>query len=239
VSPVGGAAPAVAAIVVAARHAARLGRALDSVAWAAERLVLDPAASLGGPLPADVRRVTVVDQARAPWLLLLREDEAVPAALAAEIAAAVAGPPRAYRIAQEFCGAQGRLRPRGAAVRLAPRAGARVVVGPGLSLGLASDAPCARLREPIARALGDLDVAVEQLDATSTALAHLLAAEGVRARGPRLVAAAARTGARVLGGRAGVRLGWGRWVLAVLAAYEPVAAYAKLWELERCRLTAP
>ncbi len=242
-SAMGGAAPPVAAIVVAARAGARLDHALDSVAWAAERLVLDPAASVGGALPADVRRIARADavgeHARAPWLLLLREDEVVPPALAAEIAGAVAGPPRAYRIAEELVGPQGRLRPRGATVRLAPRAGARVVLGAGLALGLASDVPGGRLRAPIARTLGDLAAAVEQLDAASTALAHLLAAAEVPARGRRLLAAAARTGARVLGGRAGGRLGWGRWILAVLAAYELVAAYAKLWELERCRPTAP
>src|SRR5579883_283004 len=232
-----------AMLAEAARAGARLDHALDSVAWAAERLVLDPAASVGGALPADVRRIARADavgeHARAPWLLLLREDEVVPPALAAEIAGAVAGPPRAYRIAEELVGPQGRLRPRGATVRLAPRAGARVVLGAGLALGLASDVPGGRLRAPIARTLGDLAAAVEQLDAASTALAHLLAAAEVPARGRRLLAAAARTGARVLGGRAGGRLGWGRWILAVLAAYELVAAYAKLWELERCRPTAP
>jgi hypothetical protein len=243
VSAVDGAAPPVAAVVVAAEPGARLARALDSVAWAAERIVLAPAGSVGGALPPGVRCTeqphAVAEQVHVPWLLLLREDETVSPRLAAEIAAAVAGPPRAYRIAHELSGAQGRLRPRGAMVRLAPRAGARVVLRPGLALALASQAPRARLRAPLAQALGDLGTALEQLDATSSALAHLLAASGARARAGWLVAAAATTGVRVLGGSAGGRLGWGRWILAVLAGYESVVAYTKLWELERCRPSVP
>lgn len=244
-SGVRGAPPAVTAVVMGARAGARLARALDSVAWAAERVVLDPAGSLAETaLPADVRRLTapeaVVETGGAPWLLLLREDETVPAALAAEVAAvARAGPPRAYRIGQELRGAQGRLRLRGASVRLAPRAGARLVFERGLALALSAPAPRARLEEPLARELGDLDAALEQIDAVTTALAHLLALLGASCRARRMLAAAAATGARVLGGSARVRLGWGRWILAVLAAYEPVVTYAKLWELHRCRPVLP
>src|SRR5207244_1644636 len=80
----------VAAVVLASRGGARLERALDSVAWAGERIVLDPAGRLGTePLPSGVRRGgDPAEAAAAPWLLLVEEHEAVGAPLAAAIAGA-------------------------------------------------------------------------------------------------------------------------------------------------------
>src|SRR5207247_707162 len=94
----------VAAVVLASRGAPRLAAALDGVAWAGERIVLDPAGRLGAePLPEGVRRANEpADAARAAWLLLVEEHEAVRPSLVAAIASALEAPgARAYRIAQE------------------------------------------------------------------------------------------------------------------------------------------
>src|SRR5438046_10187204 len=92
----------VAAVVLASRGGARLARALESVAWAGERIVLDPAGRLGAePLPGGVRWGCDPAAAAAPWLLLVEEHETVQPPLAAAIAGAVeATAARAYRIEQ-------------------------------------------------------------------------------------------------------------------------------------------
>src|SRR5216117_2068669 len=125
----------VAAVVLASRGGARLARALESVAWAGERIVLDPAGRLGAePLPGGVRWGGDPAAAAAPWLLLVEEHEAVGAPLAAAIAGAVEAPAaRAYRIAQEVIAFGTTLRLRCAPVRLALRAGARLRLRTGLT----------------------------------------------------------------------------------------------------------
>src|SRR5437870_1453122 len=112
----------VAAVVLASRGGARLARALESVAWAGERIVLDPAGRLGAePLPGGVRWGCDPAAAAAPWLLLVEEHETVQPPLAAAIAGAVEAPAaRAYRIAQEVIAFGTTLRLRRAPVRLAP-----------------------------------------------------------------------------------------------------------------------
>jgi len=45
----------VAAVVLASRGGARLASALDGVAWAGERIVLDPAGRLGAALSPPIR----------------------------------------------------------------------------------------------------------------------------------------------------------------------------------------
>src|SRR5206468_6801089 len=116
----------VAAVVLASRGGARLARALESVAWAGERIVLDPAGRLGAePLPGGVRWGCDPAAAAAPWLLLVEEHETVQPPLAAAIAGAVEAPAaRAHRIAPAVSAFGTTLRLRRAPVRLALRAGA-------------------------------------------------------------------------------------------------------------------
>ena len=80
----------VAAVVLGARGGARLARALASVGWAGERIVIDPAGRLGAAtLPPGVRRLEspldLAGATEARWLLLLREDEVAPPGLAAAV----------------------------------------------------------------------------------------------------------------------------------------------------------
>ena len=234
--------PSVAAVVLAARGGARLARTLASVAWAGERLVVDPARQLAGAaLPPGVARLDRPDEVsgrtRAPWLLLLTEDEVAPAALAAAVRAATAHPRGdAYRITREVHGFGAVVAVAGAPVRLARRERARVGVGAGLTPVLRVPPGWRkRLEVPLMANVGDaLADAVENLDADATALAGLLRA----ARRTPLVRTAAWAtlvgGARVLVGRrrpTGARgVPWARWSLAVLAGYRAMAAYGKLWE---------
>ena len=76
----------VLAVVVVTRAGRALARALDSVAWAAERGVLDPAGEVGSEtVPAGVRlardATQVVGLGTAPWMLLLAEHEVAAAGL--------------------------------------------------------------------------------------------------------------------------------------------------------------
>src|SRR6266566_3145018 len=131
----------VAAVVLASRGGARLASALDGVAWAGERIVLDPAGRLGGePLPDGVRWAgEPAEAARAAWLLLVEEHEAVRPSLVAAIASALEAPgARAYRIAQEVIAFGTTLRLRHAPVRLARRDGVRLRLRTGLTPELAA-----------------------------------------------------------------------------------------------------
>src|SRR5438132_697225 len=120
---------------------ARLASALDGVAWAGERIVLDPAGRLGAePLPDGVRWAgEPAEAARAAWLLLVEEHEAVRPSLVAAIASALEAPgARAYRIAQEVIAFGTTLRLRHAPVRLARRDGVRLRLRTGLTPELAA-----------------------------------------------------------------------------------------------------
>ena len=234
----------VAAVVLASRGGARLGRALDSVAWAAERIVLDPGGRTGAePLPDDVRRGgDPTEVASAPWLLLLEEHETVSRPLAAAIAAAVERPAAtAYRIPQEVTAFGVTLRPRRAPVRLACRSDARLALRSGLALELAFDGPGApRLSEPLlTNGAPTLAAAVEDLDAQATTLAVLLHARRVRPRLRHLVVPPLVAGARALAARSARGGFWGRWTLAVLGGYRVLVAYAKLWEMRRDEAARP
>ena len=237
--------PQVAAVVVGAQGGARLARALAGVAWAGERIVLDPAERLAAErFPDGVRRATgtttpLADLTAAPWLLLIAEDEVVSDAVATHIAAvaadAAAAP--AYRFGQEVNVDGTRLRLPGKPVRLARRVGAEIGLGPGLCLALTT--PPGRVEQgpaplTIERA-GTIGAVVAELDADGSALAAVLQAHGVRPWFHRLLLAPLAAGGRVVFGRARSRLGWERWVIAVVVAYRVVVAYAKLWELRRAR----
>ncbi len=135
----------VAAVVLASRGGARLASALDGVAWAGERIVLDPAGRLGAePLPDGVRWAEEpAEAARAAWLLLVEEHEAVRPSLVAAIASALEAPgARAYRIAQEVIAFGTTLRLRHAPVRLARRDGVRLRLRTGLTPELAAGGGC-------------------------------------------------------------------------------------------------
>jgi len=225
----------VAAVVLGARGGACLARALASVGWARERIVVDPAGRLGAAtLPPGVRRLErPLDLGRATearWLLLLREDEVAPPGLAAAVADATASGAAAYRIGRTLDLHGRTLRLPGAPVRLARRETARLHVGAGASLALGSRAARAgRIASRLLVEEDSLEDAVEALDADATALAALLQALAVRPRLSRLAVAPLAAAAPVLAARGGP-LGWGRWIAAVLAGYRAFVVQAKLWE---------
>jgi hypothetical protein len=235
----------VAALVLASRGGARLEEALASVAWASERLVLDPARRLAGSTsPAlVVRGREPADAASAPWLLLLEEQERVPAALAATITqvACAPGALAAYRIGQEAHAFGAALALPGAPVRLVRRAGARLAVRAGLQAELRpAHGRAGRLRgRLVADGAPSLAQAVEELEADASALAALLHERGVRPGVRHLLLAPLGPSARVLLARGrGGGLG-GRWALAVLAGYRALVGYAKLWEARRAEGSRP
>ncbi|HZP41306.1 MAG TPA: hypothetical protein VFD84_07325 [Candidatus Binatia bacterium] len=229
--------PTLAAVVLAGAGGARLARTLASVAWADERAVLDPTGALAGAeLPAGVARVGGAvpgDAIRAPWVLALAAGEVVSPALRDAIAAALAGPAAAYRVAREVAGFDTVLRTRGAPIRLAPRAGARLALDRGLELAIGPLAgPVRRLAEPLLVPVGPtVREAVAALVADGGALAAVLRAAAVRPTARRMLAGAAAAALRVLAARAQARVRWGRWTLAVLAGYRTLYAYGRLWEL--------
>jgi hypothetical protein len=232
----------VAALVLGARGGARLARALASVAWAAERIVVDPAERLAvEALPGGVRRAAGAGDpaamASASWLLVLNEDEVVPPPLASEVSTVTARASRpAYRVGVEVHGLGAGVRLRGAPVRLARRAGTRLHARAHVGVELRPAAgPCGRLATRLLSSPGDsLAEAVDDLDADSAVLAAMLRQRLVRPRLAPPVLAALAAGGRVLWGRGAPgapRRRWGRWTLAVLAGYRAVTAYAKLWEV--------
>jgi len=220
----------VAAVVLASRGGARLASALDGVAWAGERIVLDPAGRLGAePLPDGVRWAgEPAEAARAAWLLLVEEHEAVRPSLVAAIASALEAPgARAYRIAQEVIAFGTTLRLRHAPVRLARRDGVRLRLRTG-----GGRAP--RLPERLVTNAGPtLAAAVDELDAQAATLAALLHARRVRPRAWHLVVPPLAASGRALLARGRAGGFWGRWTLAVLDGYRALVAYAKLWEIRQ------
>jgi hypothetical protein len=242
-----GAVPEVTALVLGSRGGARLNRALASVAWTGDRIVLDPAGRLGEePLPPSVRRLVDAARAcevtRAPWLLLLQEDEVTPPALAAAVGAEVRGatPRMAYRIPRQLRALGATLRV-GAPVRLARGPGARLRLTAALTVELraASGRPGRLAAHLEAWGAPSLAEAVQDVEAEAAAYAELLRAQGVRPRLHRLMVAPIVAAGGLLSARAAARLPWARWSLAVLAGYRPAVAYAKLWELRRLGASTP
>ena len=232
----------VAAVVLGLRGGGRLARALGSVAWAAERIVVDAAGRIdAATLPPGVRRVAsplaLAGATRAAWLLLLHEDEMASPDLAAAVRAATASGVAAHRIGRTVAFGAGPLALPGGTIRLVRRDAARLRGGPGGSFALAG----AGVRAPrlparlVVEASDSLEDAVETLDADATALAALLHALGVRPRLGRLALAPVVAAVPLLVARGGP-LGWGRWVAAVLAGYRAFVVQAKLWErgVEAC-----
>jgi hypothetical protein len=244
--PPGGSSPGtvteVTAVVLGTRGGGRLARALASVAWAGERVVLDPADRLAAErLPAGVRLhrgVRLGEATRASWLLLLDEHEVAPPALASAIAEALRSPAPwpGYRIALEVEALGARLRPRGEPVRLAQRSGVRLVLGRGLTPELSSTGAPGRL--PVAlegHGADSLGEAVEDLDAYAGMVAALLAAAGTDTGIAASMRACVGAGARMLWARGAAPRPWSRWSIAVLAGYRAMVAHAKLWEVRFTR----
>jgi len=223
----------VSAIVLATRGGARLTDALASVAWAAERIVADPADRIDGQaLPAGVVRARDgVAVATRSWLLLLRADETVSDELAATIRAATDA--AAYRLGQAVVAGGATFHLRGAPIRLARRAGTRLVAGGALGVELAVEAgPVRRLAgHLVMHAAPSLAVAVDELDAESATRAALLRAAGVRPRLAHLLVAPVAPATRALFARGSGAEPWTRWTLGVFAGFVAIATYAKLWEL--------
>ena len=226
----------------ARRDAARA--ALDVVAWARERVVLDPAARLRRPacrrasgcgVDADA---TLAALGSAAWLLLLGEDE---------VATGVGGRRERARRAPATASARrtrGRgsrrsasgCAPRARPVRLAPRAGAVSCSTATLELALATSpaAPGRRLDVDAARRTPatrwrDASTRSRRRVAALAALLAQLARDRTRWRGVRLAAGARSRRAR-LRARDGLAPAWrGGWPRCS-RAYRVVVAHAKLWE---------
>ena len=134
----------VLAVVVVTRAGRSLARALDSVAWASERAVLDPAGEVGAEIvPAGVRlapgtRPRCRRSARRRGCSSSRSTRWRPRAWTRTSRASRGRAlPECCRVGVAVDTLGVRLVPRYAAVRLAPRDTARVVVERGLELGLA------------------------------------------------------------------------------------------------------
>jgi hypothetical protein len=229
----------VTATVLAASGGTLLERTLDSVSWAAERVVVDPADRLAGQaLPAGVRRVVgLTGDAGQPRTLLLVEGEIVPPALRDEIRDGLPG--GALRMPRQLAIAGGTLQPRGAAVRFAPRGEDAISLGRGFAPALVGAGSATETRHAIVVPPFDAMQVMSGMQGESTILAHLLEASGARVRLPWIVSTPLVVAARVLFGRSPGRLGWGRWVLGVVAGYTVLASYAKLWELAKRRPMVP
>ena len=236
----------VAAVVLAAMGGARLERSLASVAWARERVVLDPSARVDGrELPAGVRYVArpapLIDLGSADWLLLVLEGEVVSAPLADGLAAirVDAAEARAFAVPVEMHAIGTRWTPR-PAVRLAPRTAATLVVRDGRP-ELAAEGTALPLAEAsiVVEAPPSLEAAVQALDAESAAVAALLHRGGLRVKVRQLLLPPLATVTRVLLARGGSTRPWARWVAAVFAGYRTLLVPAKVWELRQLAAVQP
>ena len=245
----------VTAVVVAARGGARLARALGSVAWADERVVLDPAARLPAARlappswPAAGLRLEgagggtdLAAVVSTPWLLLLHERESAAPGLAAAVAAVAQAPGArgSYRVPQEVEGFGVRFRPPGAPVRLARRDGARlrVTVHGGLAIAAPEPRPGRLAAGVIAHAAPSVTDTVDEMEADGSVVAALLALAAVRPGIGRSLLAATTAGARIACAR---RVASGperwreaRWCLTTLTGYGALLAHAQLWERSEC-----
>lgn len=221
----------VAALVVAHRGGAALEQTLASVEWAQPRWLLDPAGALSPEAwPADVERWA--GSAAGGWVLLLSEGERAGDGLRTILEAAPADGPEARSVSMEHHAFGGVIRARRGAVRLCrgPRCAVRAALGGRLAFaadGPAPPLPGAVIVDPLPPLPAE---AVDALNAEARTLAALAAAHGQRPRLVRLLAGGAAGAGALLFGKGSGRLGWGRWIAAVLAGYRALLAEAKLWE---------
>ena len=233
----------VTAIVLAASGGVRLERSLASVEWAAERIVLDPAARIDArAVPAGVRHVAraadLAELGAAPWLLLLLEGEVASSRLG-EALAGVSGA-EAFGVPLEVHGIDAHWTPRRAPIRLAARAAVRLVVRDGrpelAGRGGGLGAGGARI---VAEAAPSLEDAVQTLDAECGAVAAWLAAGPARVRLHQLVLPPLAAMLRAMAAPGGSARPWARWVAAVFAGYRALLVPAKVWELRQGAAIAP
>jgi hypothetical protein len=220
-----------AALVVVHRGGAALERTLASVDWAARRFLVDPAGALSpAAWPAGVGRWPA--PADAGWVLLLSEGERAGDELRAILEAAPDDGPPARRLTIEHHAFGGSIRARRGSVRLCRAGCSEVRASLGGNLGFAARGaapllPGAVIIDPLLPLPAE---AVDALNAEARTLAALAAAHGQRPRFMRLLAGGAAGAAGLLFGKGSGRLGWGRWIAAVLAGYRALLAEAKLWE---------
>jgi hypothetical protein len=226
----------ICAVVLAARGGAALRAALDAVAWADERAVLDPAGIVGGAdVAAGVHLGRRADELAAlgttPWLLLLAEHEEARPPFPAAAAAAVAAGPAALspRLELETLGV--RFVMPAAPIRLAPRAGCRVELDRGCGPALVAPHPRRRLEATIRARGGDTVAdAFELLQAEALVVSRVLGQLGRAGCRHGLLTSPLAASSRVLRARAESPAGLARWVAAVIAGYRVVLAQAQCWE---------
>ena len=230
----------VVALVVAHRGGADLARTLASVAWMADRYVVDPGGVLSpGTWPSSAGHWTA--SGVHGWVLLLAEGEVVSEGFAAALAPLERSDVEAYRLAVECRAFAGVIRLRSRPVRLRRRMPheIRVALGGELTFAESSGAPVLAAAA-VTRHLPPLPgEAIDALNAEASVLAALAASRGVRPRAARLLASGLAGAARVLLGRGHGRLGWGRWIAAVLTGYRALLAEAKLWERVQLGVSPP
>jgi hypothetical protein len=229
----------VVALVVAHRGGADLARTLASVEWMAERYVVDPGSVLSpGAWPPKTARWTAPGSGG--WVLLLAEGEVVSDGFAAALETIDRSDAEAYRLAVECRAFAGVIRLRSRPVRLRRRAPYEIRVALGGELAFAGAARSPVLAAAVTRHLPRLPGdAIDALNAEASVLAALAAAGGVRPRAARLLASGMTGAARVLFGAGRGRLGWGRWIAAVLTGYRALLAEAKLWERVQLGVSPP
>jgi hypothetical protein len=227
----------VVALVVAHRGGEELERTLASVEWTAERYVVDPAGALSpAAWPASAGRWR--DSQPDGWVVLLAEGELLSSGFAAALETIERGDAEAYRLAVECRAFTGVIRLRSRPVRLRRRPPYEIRVVLGGELAFIGEARAPVLAATVVRHLRQLPGdAIDALNAEAGVLAALAAAHGVRPRATRLLASGVTGAARVLFGSGRGRLGWGRWIAAVLTGYRALLAEAKLWE--RVQLGVP
>jgi hypothetical protein len=231
----------VTAIVLAALGGARLERSLASVAWAGERVVLDPAGQVDARVvPPGVRHVASAarpaELGSAPWLLLLLEGEV--ASRGFEEALRGSSEADACGVPLELHALDVQWTPRRAPVRLVARAAARLVVRDGRP-ELAEEGRGTCAGRIVAEAAPSLEDAVRTLDAECGAVAAWLAAGPQRVRLGHLMLPPVAAMLRALAAPGRGTRPWARWVAAVFAGYRTLLVPAKVWELRQCAAIAP
>lgn len=230
--------PSVTVVVVAARGGAPLTAALAASTWADAQAVLVP--RVGIVVPSDV---TIVDGPQeivgiqADWVVLMGEEERLGEIQAERLRGALAraGGDEIFTLRSVATALGLSLRLRRRVARVAPAS--RPVVaftGRGLEFSRAGTRTVALDVDVVGSRGGTLSEAVDVAAAEGASLAALVEATHGRVRG--LVRQPVAAGLRALTGRAlEGRLGFGRWVLAVLEGYRVVVTQAKIWELRRDR----
>lgn len=253
--------PGVSVAMVARDEADRIGRALDSVSWADEAVVVvdertrdatgEVARSRGARVEwrswqgmAEQKR-RALELAAGPWVLLLDADEEVTPGLGREIRErvgerrAVAGYelPFLTRYLGRWLGRRGWYRERH--LRLVRKERASVLRRP-VHVGLAVDGPVARMEGFVLhRSYRDVAHHAEKIVDSARLKARWMAQEGRSASRPGAVARACAAVARELLLRGRVLEGVPGWVWAGMAGHYDLLAYLELWETGRGDGDAP